>query len=98
MPVQLSLMLDGLQAAGRDLEKAARRIAAGNAEPAGTAGTAAPDSVRISAQGADPPTDYAVELVNVLRARTAFKADLRALSAALDVEESTVEITRPHGI
>jgi len=90
MPVQLSIPLEGLQRAGRDLESAARRIAAG-----ATAEASRADSVQLSQQSEAPPVDYPVELAKVLQARTAFKADLAALSAALDAEGEPVRAWGP---
>jgi|WetSurMetagenome_2_1015567.scaffolds.fasta_scaffold833556_2 hypothetical protein len=87
MPVQLSSPLEGLLRAGQDLEKTARRIAGEQvSRPAETS-----DTVKISSRAEGGP-DYAAEMVNLLKAGTAFKANLKALSATMEAEDEAIKM------
>jgi flagellar hook protein FlgE len=93
-----SISLQGVQEARWELERSARRIAgAAVSLPANTGNSA--DTVDITsageaASGTLPfsPVDYAAEAVNISRARTAFKANLKTLSVQAELDQEIVDL------
>jgi hypothetical protein len=74
-----SISLNGIHAAERHLEQAARTIAAAN--------TPFPESADTFEL-----TDFASELISVEQSKLAEKANLRALSMQTDLEHETVNL------
>ena len=85
MSLDLSISLEGISRATADMDRAARRIAAP------VAAAPAEDIVRLG-QGAPTPVDYATELVAILRARTAARANYGALEAGIELMDEAIRI------
>jgi hypothetical protein len=85
MSLDLSISVEGIARATQDLDRAARRIA----RP--SSGVASEDVVQLG--GAPPtPVDYATEMVNILRARTAVRANYRAAEATIDLMDEAIRL------
>ncbi len=92
-----SLTTEGIHNAEIALERAARKIALGQAP--GASPSSQQDTVDISSAGrsaASPassiPVDYAAEIVAVKEAETALKANLKAFAAQRDLEREAINL------
>jgi hypothetical protein len=80
MSYDFSISLNGIIAAGRDLEMAARRIAGSDLPAAGMSA----DYFSL--------TDFAAQLLEIDRAKTAFKANLQVISTQRELEREALDL------
>jgi hypothetical protein len=87
MPMRLeAAALEGLRVAESKLDRAARKIA--GIDSTGSAG----DTVSISADGQSlANADIAGGIVDLLEARTSYRANLRSLTTVLDTEKDLLD-------
>jgi hypothetical protein len=91
-----SISIQGIVNAGRDLDRAARRIAAGSSPSPADPTPIQADTVKLSKGGPSfsseiQGVDYAAELAAVGRAKIAAQANLKVLSSTLDLEKEVID-------
>jgi hypothetical protein len=91
------MSIQGILNAGRDLDRAARRIADRNSPAPADPAPVPADSVEFSKGGpslirdASQDVDYAAELAAVSRAKISFRANLKVLSTTLEIEKEAFD-------
>ena len=95
--VDSSISVQGFLYAGRDLDRAARRIATGYSTASADQVPVHEDTVTLSKGGpltasTAPAIDYAAELAAVSRAKVAAQANLRVLSSTLELDKETIDL------
>ena len=92
-----SISVNGIHNGERALERSASRIAAGRADASDSPPLQREDAVSISTDGAaalaaSGTVDYAAEMVAILQARTAIKANLKMIEVAASVDQDAVDL------
>ncbi len=97
MPNVYSMSIEGVHNAEVALDRAARKIAAGNNPERVTPGPE--DTVEISSSGmraaypaSSTPVDYAAEIVAVKQAETMLKANLKAFASQQKLEREILDL------
>ncbi len=92
-----SISVQGFLHAGRDLDRAARRIATGYSTAPADQVPVREDTVTLSKGGplttsTPPAIDYAAELAAVSRAKVTAQANLKVLSSTIELDKETVDL------
>jgi hypothetical protein len=82
--MDISISLDGVLTAERNLEQAARKIAASNIPSLSTSFSKSSDLFEL--------TDFAAELIAADQAKIAAKANLRVISMQTDLEQQILNL------